>query len=94
MPALLNDGRVIYSRWEYTDKPLWRLQKLWTTNQDGTGTAHFWGNQSVWPDHLSEPRPIPGSRRVMFSGVGHHDWWSGSIGIIDPGQGPRLSRTA
>lgn len=87
VPALLNDGRVIYSRWEYSDKPLWRLQKLWTTNQDGTGTAHFWGNQSVWPDHLSEPRPIPGSRRVMFSGVGHHDWWSGSIGIVDPEQG-------
>ncbi|MBM4092360.1 MAG: hypothetical protein FJ276_23490 [Planctomycetes bacterium] len=87
VPALLDDGRVIYSRWEYTDKPLWRLQKLWTTNQDGTGTAHFWGNQSVWPDHLSEPRPIPGSQRVMFSGVGHHDWWSGSIGIIDPVRG-------
>ncbi len=87
VPALLNDGRIIYSRWEYTDKPLWRLQKLWVTNQDGTGTAHFWGNQSVWPDHLSEPRPIPGSRRVMFSGVGHHDWWSGSIGIIDPDKG-------
>jgi hypothetical protein len=87
VPALLNDGRVVYSRWEYTDKPLWRLQKLWTTNQDGTGTAHFWGNQSVWPDHLSEPRPIPGSRRVMFSGVGHHDWWSGSIGIVDPDLG-------
>jgi hypothetical protein len=87
VPALLNDGRVIYSRWEYTDKPLWRLQKLWTTNQDGTGTAHFWGNQSVWPDHLSEPRPIPGSRRVMFSGVAHHDWWSGSIGIVDPDEG-------
>lgn len=87
VPALLNDGRVIYSRWEYSDKPLWRLQKLWTTNQDGTGTAHFWGNQSVWPDHLSEPRPIPNSRRVMFSGVGHHDWWSGSIGIIDPDKG-------
>ena len=87
VPALLNDGRVVYSRWEYTDKPLWRLQKLWTTNQDGTGTAHFWGNQSVWPDHLSEPRPIPGSNRVMFSGVGHHDWWSGSIGIVDPSVG-------
>ncbi len=86
-PALLEDGRVIYSRWEYTDKPLWRVQSLWTTNQDGTGTAVFWGNQSVWPDHLSEPRPIPGSRRVMFSGVGHHDWFSGSIGIIDPALG-------
>jgi hypothetical protein len=87
VPSLLDDGRVIYSRWEYSDKPLWRLQKLWTTRQDGTGTAHFWGNQSVWPDHLSEPRQIPGSRRVMFSGVAHHDWWSGSIGIIDPEQG-------
>lgn len=87
VPSLLNDGRVIYSRWEYSDKPLWRLQKLWVTNPDGTGTSHFWGNQSVWPDHTSEPRAIPGSRRVMFSGVGHHDWWSGSIGIIDPGQG-------
>lgn len=87
VPSLLHDGRVIYSRWEYCDKPLWRLQKLWTTNPDGTGTAHFWGNQSVWPDHTSEPRAIPGSRRVMFSGVGHHDWWSGSIGIIDPDAG-------
>jgi hypothetical protein len=87
VPSLLDDGRVIYSRWEYSDKPLWRLQKLWTTNQDGTGTAHFWGNQSVWPDHLSEPRQIPGTRRVMFSGVAHHDWWSGSIGIVDPGRG-------
>jgi hypothetical protein len=87
VPALLSDGRIIYSRWEYSDKPLWRLQKLWTTGQDGTGTAHFWGNQSVWPDHLSEPRQIPGSSRVMFSGVGHHDWWSGSIGIVDPRKG-------
>ncbi|MBI4604476.1 MAG: hypothetical protein HY721_21145, partial [Planctomycetes bacterium] len=86
-PALLEDGRVIYSRWEYTDKALWRVQSLWTTNQDGTGTAVFWGNQSVWPDHLSEPRPIPGTNRIMFSGVGHHDWFSGSIGIIDPAQG-------
>ncbi len=87
VPALLNDGRVIYSRWEYTDKPLWRDQKLWTTNQDGTNTALFWGSQSVWPDHPAEPRPIPGSHRVMFSGVGHHDWWSGSIGILDTQKG-------
>jgi hypothetical protein len=87
VPALLNDGRVIYSRWEYSDKPLWRIQSLWTTRQDGTGTAVFWGNQSVWPDHLAEPRPIPGSHRVMFSGVGHHDWFSGSIGIVDPEKG-------
>ena len=86
-PTLLHDGRVIYSRWEYTDKSQLRIQSLWTTNQDGTNTMVLWGNQSVWPDHPSEPRPIPGSRRVIFSGVGHHDWFSGSIGIIDPRKG-------
>ncbi|HUU09538.1 MAG TPA: hypothetical protein VM431_03255, partial [Phycisphaerae bacterium] len=86
-PALLNDGRVIYSRWEYHDKALWRIQSLWTTNPDGTNTATFWGNQSVWPDHLAEPRPIPGSQRVMFTGLAHHNWFDGSIGIIDPAEG-------
>lgn len=30
LPSVMNDGRVIYTRWEYTDKPLWRAQKLWT----------------------------------------------------------------
>ena len=87
VPALLADGRVIYSRWEYTDKPLWRIQSLWTVNPDGTNVNVFWGNQSVWPDHVSQARPIPGSQKVMFCGVGHHDWWSGCIGIIDPAKG-------
>jgi len=86
-PALLSDGRVIYSRWEYHDKALWRIESLWTMNPDGTGVATFWGNQSVWPDHLAEPRPIPGSGRVMFTGLAHHDWFAGSIGIIDPAKG-------
>lgn len=86
-PSLLNDGRLIYSRWEYTDKALWRIQSLWTANPDGTAHNTFWGNQSVWPDHLAEPRAIPGSRRVMFCGLAHHDWFAGSVGIIDPAQG-------
>ena len=63
VPSLLTDGRIIYTRWEYTDKPLWRVQSLWTTRPDGTGTAVFWGNQSVWPDQIAEPRAIPGSQR-------------------------------
>ncbi|MHC4644509.1 MAG: HzsA-related protein [Planctomycetota bacterium] len=87
LPTLLNDGRVIYSRWEYTDKALWRVQSLWTTNPDGTNTTTFWGNQSVWPDHVAQPRPIPNSRRIVFLGVGHHDWFAGCVGIIDPARG-------
>ena len=53
---VLDDGRVVYSRWEYSDKDQNRVQSLWTTNQDGTGTAVLWGNQSIWPDHLAEPQ--------------------------------------
>ena len=86
-PALMPDGRVLYTRWEYTDKELFRIQSLWTTNPNGTGTTTFWGNQSYWPDMLVEARPIPGSHRVMFSGQGHHDIIHGAIGIIDRNAG-------
>ncbi len=87
LPAVMNDGRVIYTRWEYTDKPLWRCQSLWTVNPDGTQPNTFWGNQSVWPDLLKDARPIPGSRRVMFTGSAHHNWFAGSVGIVDPDKG-------
>jgi Concanavalin A-like lectin/glucanases superfamily/Hydrazine synthase alpha subunit middle domain len=87
LPSVMNDGRIIYTRWEYTDKPLWRAEKLWTMNPDGTQNLVFWGNQSVWPDLMKDARSIPGSRRVMFTGSAHHDWFSGSVGIIDPDGG-------
>jgi hypothetical protein len=83
LPSVMDDGRVIYTRWEYTDKPLWRAQKLWTMNPDGTQVAMFWGNQSVWPDLVKDARAIPGSRRVMMTGSAHHDWFAGSVGIVD-----------
>jgi len=87
LPSVMNDGRVVYTRWEYTDKPLWRCQSLWTVNPDGTQPNTFWGNQSVWPDLLKDARAIPGSRRVMFTGSAHHNWFAGSIGIVDPNKG-------
>jgi hypothetical protein len=87
LPSVMNDGRVVHTRWEYTDKPLWRAQKLWTINPDGTQISTLWGNQSVWPDLLKDARSIPGSRRVMFTGSAHHNWFSGSVGIIDPQRG-------
>jgi len=86
-PSVMEDGRVVYTRWEYTDKPLWRAQKLWTTNPDGTQVLTFWGNQSVWPDVMKDARNIPGTRRVMFTGSAHHNWFAGSVGIIDPDKG-------
>ncbi|MDR1291544.1 MAG: hypothetical protein LBK06_10120 [Planctomycetaceae bacterium] len=87
LPSVMNDGKVIFTRWEYTDKPLWRCQSLWTMNTDGTQVQTFWGNQSVWPDLLKDARQIPNSERVMFVGSAHHNWYNGSVGIIDPAKG-------
>ncbi len=86
-PALLADGRILYTRWEYTDKELMRIQSLWTVNPDGTNTSVFWGNQSYWPDMLMEARQIPGSQRVMFGAHGHHQVYWGGVGILDRTQG-------
>jgi hypothetical protein len=87
LPSVAGDGRIVYTRWEYTDKPLWRAQKLWTMNPDGTQVMTLWGNQSVWPDVLKDARSIPNSSRVMFTGSAHHNWFAGSVGIVDPTRG-------
>ncbi len=86
-PILLDDGRLIYSRWEYTDKALWRIESMWTVRPDGTLHETFYGNQSVWPDHLGEARQIPGTGKVLFTGTAHHNYFAGTLGIIDPKQG-------
>ena len=87
LPSVLNDGRVIFTRWEYTDKALWRVQSLWTMDPDGCNVQTFWGSQSVWPDLLGEARAIPNSKKVMFVGIGHHAWFDGALGMIDPEKG-------
>ncbi len=87
LPSVMNDGRVVYTRWEYTDKPLWRAQGLWTMNPDGTQVNTLWGNQSVWPDLLKDARSVPGSHRIMFTGSAHHNWFAGSVGLLDPAIG-------
>ena len=87
LPSVTADGRILYTRWEYTDKPLWRAQSLWSANPDGTQVATVWGNQSVWPDLLKDARQIPGSHRILFTGSAHHNWFSGSVGIVDPDAG-------
>ena len=87
LPAMLPNGSVIYTRWEYTERPLWRLQGLWTMNPDGTSVQAYWGNRSAYPDMLIEPRPIPGTGKVMFVGAGHHKFFAGCVGVVDLSKG-------
>jgi hypothetical protein len=51
---------------------------------DGTAASAFWGNQSVWPDHLGDARQIPGTNKVLFKATTHHEFSAGCIAIVDP----------
>lgn len=86
-PSLLDDGRVIYTRWEYVDKPVQHIQSLWTMWPDGTAQTAYWGNDSPWPDHRGEARQIPGTKSVMFNAMAHHSLYKGSIAILDVSKG-------
>ena len=86
-PAVLNDGRIIYGRWEYVDRPAIPIQSLWTINADGTMLQGFFGNRVLDPATFIEPQPIPGSRAVLCTLTGHNGSCRGAIGIIDPDLG-------
>ena len=86
-PSVLNDGRIIYSRWEYVDRPAIPIQSLWTMNPDGTGVAGFFGNRVLDPGTFMEARSIGGTNKVLCVLTSHNGSCRGGIGIIDPSRG-------
>jgi hypothetical protein len=82
-PSVLNDGRIIYSRWEYVDRPAIPIQSLWTINPDGTGLRVFFGNRVLSPATFMEPRAIPGSEKILCLLTAHNGPCHGAVGIID-----------
>jgi len=83
-PSVTNDGRIIYGRWEYVDRPAIPIQSLWTINPDGTTLAVFYGNRVLSPATFIEPRAIPGSNAILCTLTAHNGPCRGAIGIIDP----------
>lgn len=72
-PTVLNNGRVLYTRWEYSDQPHYFTRILMHMNPDGTGQTEFYGSNSYWPNSLFYARPLPGSpSKVVAIVSGHH----------------------
>ncbi len=86
-PAVTDDGRIIYGRWEYVDRPAIPIQSLWTINPDGTRLAVFYGNRVLSPATFIEPRAIPGSGAILCTLTAHNGPCRGAVGIIDPARG-------
>jgi len=86
-PAVLDDGRIIYSRWEYVDRPAIPIQSMWTLNPDGTGLSVYFGNRALSPGTFMEARSIPGTSKVVCTMTGHNGPTRGAIGVIDRARG-------
>ena len=86
-PAVLNDGRLIYTRWEYVDRGVCPIQSLWSINPDGTGLQGFYGNRVLEPGTFMDARPIPGTQRILATATNHNGPCRGAIVEIDPAKG-------
>ena len=86
-PAVLHDGRVLYTRWDYVDRRAVNFQHLWTVKPDGSDVRIYYGNSTLNPMGIWEARPIPGSKRVMGTACAHHAVPAGSIVLVDVSKG-------
>ncbi len=86
-PAVLNDGRVIYTRWDYVDRHAVFYQQLWSVRPDGSDVRAFYGNNTLNPVGVWEARPVPGSNRVMATAAAHHAMTAGSTILLDVARG-------
>ncbi len=72
-PAVMNDGRVFFTRWEYSDLAHYFSRVLFAMNPDGTGQMSYYHSNSYWPNSIFFSRPIPGSPSKFVAVIsGHH----------------------
>jgi len=83
-PWVLNDGRIAYCRWDYVDRSAANYHGIWVSNPDGTSPVILFGNYTQRINACFQPRPIPGSNRVVFIAGAHHADVGGSLVIVDP----------
>jgi formylglycine-generating enzyme required for sulfatase activity len=88
-PTLLNNGRVLYSRWEYADLPHSNTRILFHMNPDGTNQAEYMHSNSYWPNGVFYAKAIPNHpTKVVGIVTGHHGVRRmGELVVFDPALG-------
>ena len=82
-PQIMNDGRVLFTRWDYgVDKNVFARQTPWTMNPDGTRFQLFFGNTIEDPNGFWSARAVPGRPEVVCVFGPHHQYHAGMIGLI------------
>lgn len=88
-PTVMNNGRIMYLRWEYTDLPHAFSRILFHMNPDGTNQSELYGSGSYWPNSMFYARPIPDHPTKFVAIVtGHHELNRiGDLVVFDPAKG-------
>jgi len=72
-PTILNNGQVLYQRWDYTGICHIFLRQLMVMNPDGTRQRAIYGSNSWYPNSLFFPRALPGeSSKIVSILSGYH----------------------
>lgn len=82
-PHMTNDGRVTYTRWEYSDRTAEYLHVLFVMNADGTAQTEYYGNNSWLPAAILHTRSVPNSTKMIAVSGAHHIDQRGKLIMID-----------
>ena len=85
--SVMPDGRIMYDRWEYTDRTFGDAQGVWTLNPDGTNQAHLYGNYLPSPGGIINAVMIPGTDKFVAIMADCHDRPWGPLAVFDPNKG-------
>jgi formylglycine-generating enzyme required for sulfatase activity len=88
-PSMLDNGRVMFLRWEYTDSAHYFSRVLMTMNPDGTDQKAFYGSNSYWPNSMFFSRQLPGQPSMFIAAItGHHsNSKGGALCLFDVSKG-------
>jgi len=86
-PSVLSDGRIIFTRWEYVDRPACPIQSLWSINPDGTALAGYYGNRVLAPGTFMDAQPIPATQKILCLATNHNGDCRGGVCVVDRSEG-------
>lgn len=85
-PVMMHNGKLMYTRWEYTDLTHYFSRFVMSMNPDGTEQKALFGSGMLFPNSIFDIQPLP-YHHSRFVGVisGHHGVVrSGRLFLFDP----------
>lgn len=83
-PTVMNDGRILYNRWEYVDKGAGAVQALWAMHPDGGRPEEVYGDAITTPAVFNQARQVPDRNNLLVClGCAHCPGNMGAILTVD-----------